>query len=90
MRLCAVFRAILRPAAVVLLPEFFLPPVVWVVVFEALPEVFAEPVCWAASCSASLGFIWMILRDLVGGGGNEKSSFVITDMAGWTGRFREF
>jgi hypothetical protein len=31
----------------------------------------------------------MILRDLVGGGGNEKSSFVITDMAGWTGRFRE-
>jgi hypothetical protein len=32
----------------------------------------------------------MILRDLVGGGGSEKSSFVITDMAGWAGRFREF
>jgi hypothetical protein len=31
----------------------------------------------------------MIFRDLVGGGGNEKSSLVITDMAGWaTGRFR--
>lgn len=32
----------------------------------------------------------MILRDLVGGGGNEKSSLVITDMVGWaTGRLRE-
>lgn len=31
----------------------------------------------------------MIFRDLVGGGGNEKSSLVITDMAGWaTGRLR--
>lgn len=31
----------------------------------------------AASCSV-LGCIWMILRDLVGGGGKAKSSFVIT------------
>lgn len=32
----------------------------------------------------------MILRDLVGGGGNEKSSFVMTDIAGCTGRLRGF
>lgn len=42
------------------------------------------------SCSNSRGFICIILRDLVGGGGNEKSSLVITDMAGCTGRLRGF
>jgi hypothetical protein len=35
----------LRPAAVVPLAEFFLPPADWVVVLEALPDAFAALAC---------------------------------------------
>ena len=32
-----------------------------------------------SSAGFALGFIWIILRDLVGGGGREKSAFVMVD-----------
>lgn len=52
-----------------------------------MPEL-DEAACWVLVCSISRGFIWMILRDRVGGGGREKSSFVMTDMVGWAERLR--
>ena len=45
----------------------------------------AIPGC--ACCSLSLGFICMILRDLVGGGGSAKSSLVMTVPLLGAGRF---
>lgn len=67
-RLCAVFLAILRPAAVVPALDFLFPP-------AAAGVLAAVGACAAASTS---GFIWMIFLDLVGGGGRVKSSLVIT------------
>lgn len=85
-KLCAVFLAILRPAAVVpVFADFLLLP--GFAVGEVSPTVdnfAATPGC--ACCSLSLGFICMILRDLVGGGGSAKSSLVMTDPLG-AGRF---
>ena len=80
MRLCAVLRAILRPAALVADGCFFLDagdavpaedPVAVAVVLDA---VFDEDVeaAWSTASSAARGFIWMILRDRVGGGGRGR------------------
>lgn len=83
-KLCAVFLAIFLPAAV---DGFFLaPPVVAAgvvdsefVVVDTRPEPdlpVVESLEFGASGGAaatSRGFIWMILRDLVGGGGSAKS-----------------
>ena len=66
-KLCAVFRAILRPAAVVLLACFFLPPAA----FSAGAFASCFSGCALGGSCASFGFICMILRDLVGGGGRE-------------------
>jgi hypothetical protein len=65
-RLCAVLRAILRPAAVVFPACLRLAP----------PAVPAAAFALASGCGlggswASFGFIWMILRERVGGGGSE-------------------
>lgn len=81
-KLCAVFLAIFLPAAVCF---FFAPPVVAVgvvdasfVVVDSGPVPVVESLELGASvgaAAASRGFIWMILRDLVGGGGSAKSFF---------------
>lgn len=105
-RLCAVLRAILRPAALVVDGSFFLDPLAAPAdvdeaaetdvaadpsadVFDAaaapaaatplFPALIADAVCAelaAAVALAARGFIWMIFRDRVGGGGNVKASFV--------------
>lgn len=75
--LWAVFLAIFLPATLVELGCFF--PAVAVTLEDAgglLFELF-EP-CWVgvlADCSegCGFGFIWMMVRDLVGGGGKEKT-----------------
>lgn len=76
-RLCAVFLAILRPAALVALGCFFL-ELAWPAV---LAGVLAVSFCLAVDDAAGLGelcwvlgFIWMILRVRVGGGGRLNSS----------------
>lgn len=81
-RLCAVFLAIFLPAGVCF---FLAPPVVAVgvaddafVVVDSWPVPVVESLEFGASGGAattSRGFIWMILRDLVGGGGSAKSFF---------------
>ena len=68
-RLCAVFLAILRPAALVLLVCFLLVPVG--VLVAAVVLAFCACGCELDVSWLSLGFIWMILRDRVGGGGSE-------------------
>ena len=71
MRLWAVFRAIFLPAALVdvgcFLPFGVEVPEPFVVVGGMMGEGLARP-----------GFIWMILRDLVGGGGREKLLFIFS------------
>lgn len=87
-KLCAVLRAILRPAAVVpALFCFLLLPVgaAWGCALAAVCG--ADTAGVASCCSSSRGFIWMILRDLVGGGGSVKSSLVITGPDCGAGRF---
>jgi hypothetical protein len=83
MRLCAVFLAIFLPAALVAAGCFFFTPAA-AVDFEddaAAAEVFATaasplvPCAKAAGAGSSLGFTWMILRVLVGGGGRINWSF---------------
>lgn len=96
-KLCAVFLAIFRPAALVADGCFFLdaePPslaagavaAVAVAAGAVLPLAAFPPVvdagadadadsaagCFFSSC-CNRGFIWMILRDLVGGGGSAKT-----------------
>lgn len=91
-KLWAVFLAIFRPAALVAEGCFFLDEtgpaaavgVVFVVAASAAPLVAAAGVVLAPSASSEAvssvrGFIWMILRDLVGGGGKEKGSFWAVD-----------
>lgn len=84
-KLCAVFLATFLPAALC----FFLAPLVVAVGVADAAFVEADTVSepglltvesfefgaggWAAATSR--GFIWMILRDLVGGGGRAKSLF---------------
>ncbi len=87
-KLCAVLRAILRPAAVAPVLFCFLFPPAWLAVLGVLPTAGGEVIAFCAGagkaccCCAplllSFGFIWMILRDRVGGGGSAKSSLVIT------------
>ena len=100
-KLWAVLRAILRPAALVADGCFFLVAVD--VVAAAAVEVDEEeeedeaaaaavladdedvalevagPACSDAPSSWARGFIWMILRDLVGGGGRANESLAAVD-----------
>jgi hypothetical protein len=82
MRLCAVFLAIFRPAALVADGCFLL---VAGLALEAAGAAVAAPffavavdlelaVGSAGVSSCGRGFIWMILRDRVGGGGRAKAS----------------
>jgi len=71
-KLCAVLRAILRPAILVADGCFFL--------FEVLaPDLTVGPLATSSSKSrgCSRGFICMIFRERVGGGGKVKTSFVL-------------
>jgi hypothetical protein len=82
---CAVFRAIFFPAALVALGCFF--GVTAAADGAALVPRRAEPLAMdfgvdgavGSSGSFSRGFIWMIFRDRVGGGGSEKSAVVPLD-----------
>lgn len=71
-RLCAVLRAILRPAALVALGCFLLEFDVGGIASSEL----CEPLTFSLVLvfEGDFGFIWMILRVLVGGGGKSKSS----------------
>jgi hypothetical protein len=72
-KLCAVFRAILRPATLVEDGCFFLG--VAAAVFPT--GTFEESLKGSTTSSGCpRGFIWIIFRDLVGGGGKAKASFV--------------
>lgn len=74
-RLCAVFLAIFLPAALVALGCFFLELAGAAPLAAALPDslvLFAGSA--GRSCDCTLGFIWMILRVRVGGGGRSKCS----------------
>lgn len=107
-KLCAVFLAIFRPAALVadgcffldadpasfaagtallaaavLLPEAF--PLVAVVVVVAGDG--AASAAFLSSC-CSRGFIWMILRDLVGGGGSAKAFSLSLEDEAWAAEDR--
>jgi len=70
MRLCAVFRAIFLPATLVDEGCFFFAPaaVDFVCVFDdsSRTSLLSSP--------CPFGFIWMIFRDLVGGGGRANAS----------------
>lgn len=68
-KLWAVFLAILRPATLVAEGCFFLAGAFVVAVLELSAN--------GSGCSSgcSLGFIWMIFRERVGGGGRAKESF---------------
>lgn len=72
-RLCAVFLAILRPATLVEDGCFFFAG-------DAFPApLFLGPsAAGVSACSSgcALGFIWMIFRDRVGGGGKAKESLL--------------
>lgn len=75
-RLCAVFRAILRPAALLELGVLRLGLSTAVVTVDLLfLRAFVLLELLFSSKSFSRGFIWMILRERVGGGGSVKSSF---------------
>lgn len=79
-RLCAVFLAILRPAAVVpAVADFLLLPAFAADLVSPVDTAFDTSAAEGASCAQPLGFICMILRDLVGGGGSAKSSLLMTD-----------
>lgn len=89
-KLCAVLRAILRPAAVDAVPTCF-----FLLVLLVCTLAVALPMAWgdllrgndvASLRSLSFGFICMILRERVGGGGNAKSSVVITPLVEFEGR----
>jgi hypothetical protein len=72
-KLCAVLRAIFRPATLVEDGCFLFVGV------DALfpPNVFVLSLKGSTACSGCpRGFIWIIFRDLVGGGGKAKASFV--------------
>ena len=75
--LWAVFLAIFLPATLVELGCFF--PAVAVTLEDAEGLLFAPfRLCWVgvlAECSEDwdFGFIWMMVRDLVGGGGKVKA-----------------
>jgi hypothetical protein len=72
-KLWAVFRAIFLPATLVADGCFFLDAAV------ALPVValdVSSPASVDSSAAWARGFICMILRDLVGGGGNAKASLL--------------
>lgn len=99
-RLCAVLRAIFLPAALVVDGCFFLDPcsgaVFFVTLAGPLALVLADVAMSAGSaCACPWGFIWMILRDLVGGGGRANVSLccwaaddrlrALTASLGWTG-----
>lgn len=89
-KLCAVLRAIFLPATLVELGCFLVPAAVGRACEPGvafLPEPFGV-VCGVASFISSwlccaLGFIWIIFRDLVGGGGNEKSEVVAAERCCW-------
>lgn len=69
-RLCAVFRAIFRPATLVDDGCFFLVGVVFAAIWKSSLKD-------SVTCSGCpRGFIWMIFRDLVGGGGKANASLV--------------
>ena len=73
-KLCAVLRAILRPAALVALGCFLLE---FDVGLGTRSSELCEPLAVSLVLGAfegDFGFIWMILRVLVGGGGKSKSS----------------
>lgn len=74
-RLCAVFLAIFRPAALVADGCFFFDAAA-AVPFDAAALEAVEFLADGESSSGSscFGFIWMIFRDLVGGGGSVKAS----------------
>ncbi len=81
---CAVFLAIFFPAALVKLGCFLLAGVDAVEEGAAfLPAVFGAGFGLCGPPESSLcfgfGFIWMILRERVGGGGREKSALVMVD-----------
>jgi hypothetical protein len=67
-RLCAVLRAIFLPAAVVV-PDCFLLPAAPAADADLAGDV-GDAAVLGCSCD-SFGFIWMILRERVGGGGSE-------------------
>lgn len=69
-RLCAVFLAILRPAALAVLGCLFFP--LAALVAAGLVASLVEELARASSCDR--GFIWIIFLDLVGGGGRAKGS----------------
>lgn len=83
---CAVFRAIFFPAALVALGCFFGVTAAAAAVAALVPRR-AEPLAMdfgvggavGSSGSFSRGFIWMIFRERVGGGGREKSAVVPMD-----------
>jgi hypothetical protein len=76
-RLCAVFLAIFLPAALVADGCFLLVPAAAVV--ELAPALLLEAVleldAGISGFASSRGFIWMILRERVGGGGRANWSF---------------
>lgn len=89
-RLCAVFLAIFRPAALVADGCFFLDgslaagtaaaavplfPALFPLV-DVVVGVDSVSTAFFSSCIAR-GFIWMILRDLVGGGGSAKALLLL-------------
>lgn len=93
-RLCAVFLAIFRPAALVADGCFFLDggPASFAADAAAAAVLFPAPfplavvaavgagAAWASGALSSCsdrGFIWMILRDLVGGGGRTKALLLL-------------
>lgn len=78
-KLCAVLRAIFRPAALVALGCFFLEFEGAALLAEALLALsFVEALLLGGAAGLGwfwvLGFIWMILRVRVGGGGRLNSS----------------
>lgn len=84
-RLCAVFRAIFRPAALVALGCFFLEAAGDALLAEFLLVESLDDDLAAVEAGLGedwvLGFIWMILRVRVGGGGRSKSSSGLLTLA---------
>jgi len=75
-KLCAVFLAIFRPATLVELGCFRFDPAAGALGFGATLEASFLSRVSSLLASCAFGFMWMIFRDLVGGGGREKSSLV--------------
>ena len=75
---CAVFRAIFLPAALVALGCFFVGTAAadWATLDPRRAALFGFGVSEVVDSSTpfDLGFIWMIFRERVGGGGREKSA----------------